>query len=106
MKKLLALLLASIMVFALVACAGDTKDPAGDKGDDEKVANAADLLSDAFIDPVNDWAKYDELIAEIKAETDYAKRVELMHDAEDILMSNGAVNPSTTTMTFTCRRTM
>lgn len=93
MKKLLALLLASIMVFALVACGGKTKDPADKGNDDEKVANAADLLSDAFIDPVNDWAKYDKLIADIKAETDYAKRVELMHEAEDILMSNGAVIP-------------
>ena len=93
MKKLLALLLASIMVFALVACGGNAKDPADKGNDDEKVANAADLLSDAFIDPINDWAKYDKLIADIKAETDYAKRVELMHEAEDILMSNGAVIP-------------
>lgn len=92
MKKIFALLLASIMVFGLVAC-GTAKEPAKDNDNNDEVANAADLLSDAFIDPVNDWTKYDELIAEIKGETDYAKRVELMHEAEDILMSNGAVIP-------------
>ena len=40
-----------------------------------------------------DWAQYDELIAQIKAETDMAKRTEMMHQAEDILMSNYAVIP-------------
>ncbi len=59
----------------------------------EETPDAAALVSDAFIDPVNDWAKYDELIAEIKAETDMAHRTELMHQAEDILMSNYAVIP-------------
>ena len=59
----------------------------------EEAPDAAALVSDAFIDPVNDWAKYDELIAEIKAETDMAHRTELMHQAEDILMSNYAVIP-------------
>ena len=33
------------------------------------------------------------MIAQIKAETDYAKRTELMHEAEDILMSNYCVIP-------------
>jgi len=44
MKKLLALLLASIMVFALVACGGNTKDPADKGNDDEKVANARENI--------------------------------------------------------------
>ena len=94
MKKILAMLLALLTLLSLVACGGSSNDPAdtGDAGNDE-VVNAADLLSDAFIDPVNDWAQYDELIAQIKTETDYAKRVELMDKAEDILMSNGAVIP-------------
>ena len=51
------------------------------------------IVSDAFIDPINGWAAYDELIAQIKAETDYAKRTEMMHQAEDILMSNYCVIP-------------
>lgn len=55
--------------------------------------DAATLVSDAFIDPVKDWEQYNTLIDQIKAETDYAKRTEMMHDAEDILMSNYAIIP-------------
>ena len=79
MKKFLALLIAAVMCFSMGAVA---------------FADAADdLVSDAFIDPINDWAKYDEMIAQIKAETDFAKRTELMHQAEDVLMSNYCVIP-------------
>lgn len=121
MKKQLALVLAAVMVSAsLAACgssggaaettaapaateaaaeteaaeteAAETEAPAEAEASDE-APDAASLVSDAFIDPVNDWAKYDELIAEIKAETDMAHRTELMHQAEDILMSNYAVVP-------------
>ena len=74
MKKFLALLVAAVMCVSMGAVA---------------FADAADdLVSEAFIDPINDWAKYDEMIAEIKAETDFAKRTELMHKAEEILMYN------------------
>jgi len=122
MKKQLALVLTAVMVSAsLAACgssggAAETAAPAATEAPAETEAaeteaaeteaaeteaaeaaeeapDAAALVSDAFIDPVNDWAKYDELIAEIKAETDMAHRTELMHQAEDILMSNYAVIP-------------
>ncbi len=40
------------------------------------------------------WAEtYDVLIAKIKAETDNEKRYEMMHIAEDILMSTGCIVP-------------
>lgn len=40
------------------------------------------------------WAdSYDAIIAEVKTETDAAKRFALMHDAEDILMETGAICP-------------
>lgn len=79
MKKILALVLATVMCLSMAAVA---------------FADAADdLISSSFIDPVNDWAQYDAMIAEIKAETDYAKRTELMHTAEDVLMSNYCVIP-------------
>ena len=40
------------------------------------------------------WSEaYDACIAAIKAETDAAKRFELMHEAESILMSTGAICP-------------
>ena len=100
MKKFLALLLVAVMALTLVACGGNTEDPTAPvsdgnvtTGDVDEASAAADLLSDAFIDPINEWTQYDELIAQIKAETDYAKRTELMYQAEDILMSNGCVIP-------------
>lgn len=40
-----------------------------------------------------DWEAYDELIAQIKTETDTAKREELMHQAEDMVMDTGALVP-------------
>lgn len=91
MKKIIAGLLVAVMVFCFAACGGkdgETTKPAGDSA-----TKAEDLLSDAFIDPIKDWAQYDAIIEQIRSETDYAKRVELMHKAEDILMSNGCVIP-------------
>ena len=94
MKKILALVLALVMCLAIFAACSknpstpDTTEPA-DNTDDP----AAALVSDAFIDPINGWSEYDNLITQIKAETDYAKRTEMMHQAEDILMSNYCVIP-------------
>ena len=40
------------------------------------------------------WAEtYDVLISKIKSETDNVKRFQLMHVAEDLLMSTGCINP-------------
>lgn len=40
------------------------------------------------------WAEsYDKIIGEVKTSTDANKRFELMHEAEDILMSTGAICP-------------
>lgn len=39
------------------------------------------------------WDEYNQLIADIKAETDLTKRVALMHQAEDMLMETWAVVP-------------
>ena len=90
MKKFLALLLAALMVVSIAAC---TTKPADNGGDDTEAPDATKLVSEAFIDPIKDWAQYDQLIAEIKAETDFAKRTELMHKAEDILMATNCVIP-------------
>ena len=98
MKKLFAMILAIVMVLSLAACGGKantttTTTGAPDDTTGDTAKTAADLVSDAFIDPIKGWAKYDELIAKIKAETDKAKRTEMMHEAEDILMSNCCVIP-------------
>ena len=93
MKKFLALFLALVMVLALAACgAGNNSEPVTEPVDEE-IPDAAALVSEAFIDPLADWAQYDALIAQIKAETDFAKRTELMHQAEDILMATNCVIP-------------
>lgn len=42
--------------------------------------------------PAN-WDKYDELVNQIRTETDAEKRVALMHEAEDMLMDTWAVVP-------------
>lgn len=39
------------------------------------------------------WDKYDELITQIRTTTDFAARVQLMHEAEDMLMDTWAVIP-------------
>lgn len=107
MKKILAMLLALVMLVSLCACAKSTETPAttetattetttteaAETTETEEVPNAADLVSDAFIDPTAEWDTYNALIDEIKSATDFAHRTELMHEAEDILMSNFCVLP-------------
>ena len=100
MKKVLALLLIAVMccgVFA--ACSSPAAETPSDPTTTEETpattgdADAASLVSDAFINPTADWGQYNDLITQIKTETDYAKRTELMHQAEDILMSNYCILP-------------
>lgn len=40
-----------------------------------------------------DWAAYDQMVADIRTTTDFAARVDLMHEAEDMLMGTWAVIP-------------
>ena len=69
MKKLFALLMATVMVMGCAAYA----------------------LADAGSEP--NWDEYNALIATIKSTTDFAEREKLMHQAEDILMDTGAIVP-------------
>ena len=75
------------------SAAAESEAPAAEGEDFDAAAAAEALVSDAFIDPIGEWDQYNDLIAQIKAETDMAKRTEMMHQAEDILMSNYAVVP-------------
>ena len=68
MKKLIALLMAVMMVLGCVAA-----------------------MADAGSEPA--WADYDNMIATIKSTTDMAARAQLMHQAEDMLMDTGAIVP-------------
>lgn len=69
MKKLLAALLAMMMILACLTAA----------------------MADEGSEP--DWAPYDALIAEVKAETDFAAREAKMHEAEAMLMGTGCIVP-------------
>jgi len=96
MKRTLAMLL--VLVLALSLCACGTKPAASTTTEQPTTAttettDAKSLVSSAFIDPVTQWSQYDALIAKIKADTDTADRATLMHQAEDILMSNWCVIP-------------
>ena len=102
MKKLLASALAVTMAVGLTACGGGsgsansnaaTNNSSAPADNGAEIPNAADLVSENLIDPLADWGQYDSLIAQIKGETDFARRAELMHDAEDILMANYCVIP-------------
>ena len=89
-KSLLIALLCLVLLLPVFAQSGketvveDTTDWA---------AKASELVSKSFIDPVKEWKTYDAMIAAIKAETDTAKRTQMMHDAEDVLMATWAVVP-------------
>ena len=39
------------------------------------------------------WTEYDNLITAIKAETDFEKRAQMLHEAEDMLMETYAIVP-------------
>ena len=69
MKKLLAALLAAMMILSCVTVA----------------------LADAGSEP--DWSEYDKLIENAKLETDLALREDMLHHAEELLMDTGAVLP-------------
>ncbi|MBR3459073.1 MAG: hypothetical protein IKH16_13115, partial [Selenomonadaceae bacterium] len=84
MKKFLAISLLLLSSLGILGCGA--ADNTGEKIDPVPVRDASALVNKHFIDPTADWHKYDELIAQIKQERDFSKRVQLMHQAEDFLM--------------------
>ena len=91
MKKIVALLLASCMVFGLAACGGSKGSDNAASTDTAADAGSTETASTGSQAP--DWSEYDALIDEIRTTTDFAGRVDLMHQAEDMLMSTYAVIP-------------
>ena len=91
MKKFLAISLLLLSSLGILGCGA--ADNTGEKIDPVPVRDASALVNKHFIDPTADWHKYDELIAQIKQERDFSKRVQLMHQAEDFLMGTYAAVP-------------
>lgn len=88
MKKLSALLLAVVMCVSLLAACGPKETPSTNP-----TPTPGGNVENTTIDPVNGWGVFDDLIDQIRLETDMAKRAELMHQAEDLLMETGALLP-------------
>lgn len=93
MKRFFALFLVFLMVFAMAACTGGENNGGNEGGNNNESTEANALVSKNFIDPLKDWKQYDDLIKQIKEETDAAKRTEMMHKAEDILMATQCIIP-------------
>jgi len=94
MKKTIAILMILVAVCSFAFSSGAKEAAQAQKVVEtvEKIVAEAYKGAD-YVDPVSGWKTYDDLIAAIKAETDTAKRTQMMHDAEDILMSNWCVIP-------------
>ena len=105
LKKILALLVAVVMVCGFAAACGQapTTEPSApvtepatpeapvDPAAPADPAASAEPTGEA--NPLPDWTAYNDLIAQIKAEPDFMAREALMHQAEDLLMSTGAILP-------------
>ena len=94
MKKTIAILLVLVSAFSLVFAQGAKEATVTKEVENAVEEIIAEVYKGAdYVDPIKGWGKYDALIAAIKAETNTAKRTEMMHEAEDILMSNWCVIP-------------
>ena len=76
-KRLVALTLVAAMALGMTAC--------GSKSNNN--------TSDTAVSTSVDWTSYDELVESIRTEADLAKRAEMMHQAEDMLMDTWCVIP-------------
>lgn len=105
-KRLVAALLASTMVLgSLAGCGSSSKDDGAKKDEttqteatgEEDAAEGETAETSEAHGPSSEaapaWEAYDELIKNIKAETDLEKREAMMHEAEDMLMDTWAVIP-------------
>ncbi|MBQ2050293.1 MAG: hypothetical protein II493_07840, partial [Spirochaetales bacterium] len=94
MKRTIAILLVLVSAFSLVFAQGAKEATVTKEVENAVEEIIAEVYKGAdYVDPIKGWGRYDALIAAIKAETDTAKRTEMMHEAEDILMSNWCVIP-------------
>ena len=93
MKKTIAIVMVLVSLCSLAFASGAVEPVVSKTVEAVEEIVAEVYKGEDYVDPVKGWAVYDALIAAIKAETDTAKRTQMMHEAEDILMSNWCVIP-------------
>ncbi len=108
-NKLFSCVIALSMTLSLLAGCGQSAETSADSSADaQAVAEAGSggdtgsadsatwpttLTNSVHNAAAPDWTEYNQLIFNIKNTTDYAEREAMMHRAEDILMTTGAVVP-------------
>ena len=98
MKKIIALLLVSIMVFSLCSCAKEEApieeiEEIQIEETPEPQPVASDFVSEYFVDPINSWTTYDDMLNEAASASDGNEHSRLLHTAEDTLLSTYCVLP-------------
>ena len=96
MKKLLAVVLAVLVVGTLVACGGGKKEPEPQgSGSAAAPAGAVDIGLQAVYGPNGDqlWSAYDELIKKVKTTADTAERASYMYEAEEWVKNTWTILP-------------
>lgn len=94
MRKILLGSALALTTLGLVACGGSktSTETATTVAESAEGGVAAEAVNPDEVATI-EWAEYDALIDSIKKEVDLAKRVKMMHEAEDILMNTGALVP-------------
>ncbi|MCR5671026.1 MAG: peptide ABC transporter substrate-binding protein [Butyrivibrio sp.] len=107
-KKLLSCVIVFTMALSLLSACGKKAENAGDAAPAEEQASESagessgdastaswptTLTNSVHNTAAPDWTEYNQLIFNIKNTTDYNEREKMMHRAEDILMSTGAIVP-------------
>lgn len=92
-RKLAASVLAASMVLSMTACNSSKTSDSTTAADTTTVAGETTTDAATTEGQAPDWTAYDSLINEIRTTTDFAARVDLMHQAEDMLMDTWAVIP-------------
>ena len=83
-KRLVAIALVAAMALGMTACGGNSNNTTNNSTSDTSSAEQTSKV---------DWSEYDALVDSIRTETDLAKRAELMHQAEDMLMDTWCIIP-------------
>lgn len=94
MRKILLSSALALTAIGLVACGGSktSTETATTVAESAEGGAAAEAVNPDEVATI-EWAEYDALIDAIKKEVDLAKRVKMMHEAEDMLMNTGALVP-------------